>query len=197
VTNFRMFSESSLNHFRRFVAADAADRARSGKVEGAFDETSKELRLALDAAAEESGAAIMDPDTISAILKLVSEVHGEDSTAALMKTLHQKWPGICGEMPGAEDSDQDNWTPQGQFQAAQGKGAMDDDPYDESGQFKMATMDNPGGPVPFKGMPLRGGKMEKQVAQDAAIRFKTAEALIRGADAYNAYWPEACRIRVM
>jgi hypothetical protein len=65
-------------------------------------------------------------------------------------------------MPGAEDSDQDNWTPQGQFQAAQGKGAMDDDPYDQNGQFKMPqgkkAMDNP---VPFPGMPKPGGKMEK------------------------------------
>jgi hypothetical protein len=199
VTNMRMFSDASLDLFRRFVQRDTEDRFISGvsnKCPGAFDETYKELkrRMARDAQMESTGASMLDPDTIQAILKVVSEAHGEDSTAQLMNTIHAKYPGACGDMAEPDDT------------------AMDDDPEDFSpaAQFaKSAKMrdeyaDGPEGaknsqamdlPPAFKGRPTPGGKM---VAQDARLRFANAERLIKSADEYNEFYKDsAARIRVI
>jgi hypothetical protein len=122
---------------------------------------------------------------VQLILQLISEVHGEDSTAALMKTLHQTYPGSCGDMPGEDEADRD-------WPAANAGGApgpmQDDDDYSIEGQLRNAATDEP---PPFPGMPQPGGKMVKQ-AQDAA--FRKAEKAIRVADSYRREFPQAARI---
>ena len=121
----------------------------------------------------------LDPATVRLILKLVSEVHGEDSTAALMKTLHDKYPGSCGDMPGEDEADE----------------MQEDDDYSPAGQFRKAAQDQPPpSPPAFPGRPTPGGKM---VAQDAAIRLHRAERFIKTADDFARAFPEANRIGLL
>jgi hypothetical protein len=167
---YRMCSDEALKHFRAFTATNTRDRAqarasRSATPKGACDVSGRELKaaiarenLAFDGTGE---GTTLDPDTVQLILKLISEVHGEDSTAALMKTLHDKYPGSCGDMPGEDEADLD-------WPAANAGGApgpmQDDDDFSIEGQFRNAATDEP---PSFPSMPQPGGKM---VAQDRALK---------------------------
>jgi hypothetical protein len=159
VSQYKMFSDESLTHFRAFVAqneADAAAGISNKNPSGAFDAVSSSLknrlardahRIARDAHMESTGASMLDPDTIQAILKLVTEAHGEDSTAGLMRTIHAKYPGACGDMPGEDEADAD-WPPAN----AGGKpGANDDEDWSpESGRVRQ------GRAAPLPGPPDAG-----------------------------------------
>jgi hypothetical protein len=192
-TQFKMFSAPALKHFRRFcdeasrptkdprVHQGAHDVKQTFGVVGTDGITSPfrdagPSRDDMDDDEIATDAEAPDRDSVNAVLACITESLGDEAAAEVMRVLHLKWEGVAGEQPGLD----------GETRADRVVG--DDQDFSPEAQFRDAPLQpktrQVGGPVPFKGMPERGGGM----ASDAAMqryhdRFPNA-ARITGTSTY-------------
>jgi hypothetical protein len=195
---FKLFSPEALSHFKAFVAADAADRARaqqSSTPQGAFDTATPTLKRALahDAANEHAS-----PSTLSLVLEALRDAFGDEAMESVKAALDKSFPGLINddldpESPDTATSEDTSGLDYPPANAGGQAGPMQDDQdFSIEGQFRNTAKDEP---PHFPGMPKPGGKM---VAQDRRSKAIAADAALRhanlAADSYNRDFPQAGRI---
>jgi hypothetical protein len=194
VAQYKLLSDKALQEFKVFCAAGRLprpDKLTQGAFDSLSPELKRrlaqltpkqkrEVAIALDAGEDPNG----DLDVKKFATKLLEGMgDGQDDSGfgeKLIRLLDQCFPGCCGELTGedeeagetgyspeedmADDDEDDDWSPEGQFRKAA------NDTFNSAEQPGPAAKS---GPRPFPGMPRTGGKLVgmDEASDDYARRF--------------------------
>jgi hypothetical protein len=185
----KLFSNQALAAFKKFCEVDAATAHL--RPQGAADGITNQLRTALNKAGispRQLGGALKrvgraydemvgapDPGVVNMILEALGESIPDAGIVKIMKALHGKWPGVCGEMFEEGEHVDDDFV--GEDEADEDAPAANPNPNRNYRGQGSEAFDDPG---PTPGTPRPGGghwPFEKRgMAGDAAMRFTNAEA---------------------
>jgi hypothetical protein len=242
--SYKMFSENALRHFRKFADEVRITSVAPSVNAGAHDAVTPALRRAMARderaryGSQNNGAGSSprtgksetrtnrttsvatdveapDPDAVQAILQALRESLGDPAAAAVMKALHQKWPGCAGEMGGDQEEPREAFEDEEEQDRdvdLDNPEAEDEEDDDESsnwpGESRQHRRDAPGAQgwdnperldnehQDTSNNPFRKAK----TVRDNPLPFKgmpkTGGKMVGDSAGYASRWPEAARIRV-